>query len=317
MNINILIDRKDQLRLQGYFVFDFFNHREFRKFRTMLRIIIAFHFFLITVTGFSAVIQDTLYLNREDATMGNNLVNRCVLNNTNQFDQANGYLDVEVGDLLELTIYNTDTVDHQFEVANLNTLGTIVAGGNATYSIFCNDFGTFGIRATDPIGDILGAFAVLRVGLLNEQAFIWNLWEINDQFSHDVGSGLVTAMPSTYRPNTNIINGIVYPNTSTDPLTAVTGSVSDTIYISVVNSGNFTHTLHFHGYHVKIVQATLATDKVNWVKDTAPIHKNETLTFQLIPDKPGMYPVHDHNLVSVLTQNTYPGGMITTLNIQP
>lgn len=283
----------------------------------MLRTFIIIVLVQLTLNSFGAVVQDTLYLNREDVTMGNNLVNRCVLNNTAQFNQANAYLDVEVGDLLELTIYNTDTVDHQFEVANLNTLGTIAAGGNATYTVFCDNFGTYGIRATDPIGDILGAFAVLRVGLMNEQAFIWNLWEINDQFSHDVGNGIVTGIPSTYRPNTNIINGMVYPATSSDPLTAVTGNVADTIYISVVNSGNFVHTLHFHGYHVKIVQATLHSDKVNWVKDTNPVHKNETLTFQLIPDKPGMYPVHDHNLVSVLTQNTYPGGMITTLNIQP
>lgn len=267
--------------------------------------------------GFSAVIEDTLYLNRDTVVMGNYLVNRCVLNNTSTFDKRNAHLDVEVGDLLELTIYNTDTVDHQFEVANLNTLGTIVAGGNATYSVFCDDFGTFGIKATDPIGDLLGAFAVLRVGLQNEQAFIWNLWEINDQFSHDVGNGLATAIPSTYRPNTNIINGMVYPTTTTDPLTVVTGNVNDSIYISVVNSGNFVHTLHFHGYHVKIIQATQRTDKVNWVKDTNPIYKDETITLLLVPDKEGMYPVHDHNLVSVLTQNTYPGGMITMLNIQP
>lgn len=283
----------------------------------MLRAIITLITISYSVTAFSAVIQDTLYLNREDATMGNNLVNRCVLNNTAQFDQSNGYLDVEVGDLLELTIYNMDTVDHQFEVANLNTLGTIAAGGNASYSVFCNDFGTFGIRATDPIGDLLGAFAVLRVGLQNEQSFIWNLWEINDQFSHDVGNGSVTGIPSTYRPNTNTINGIVYPATSSNPLTEVTGNVNDTIYISVVNSGNFVHTLHFHGFHVKVIQATLDVQKVNWIKDSNPILKNETLTLQLIPDKPGIYPVHDHNLVSVLTQNAYPGGMITTLNIQP
>ncbi|MFZ9027959.1 MAG: multicopper oxidase domain-containing protein [Crocinitomicaceae bacterium] len=272
---------------------------------------------ILSLTAHSAVIEDTLYLNRDTVMMGNHLVNRCVLNHTSTFDKRNAHLDVEVGDLLELTIYNTDTVDHQFEVANLNTLGSIVAGGSATYSVFCGDFGTFGIKASDPIGDLLGAFAVLRVGLQNEQAFIWNLWEINDQFSHDVGDGLVTALPSTYRPNTNIINGMVYPTTTTDPLTVVTGNVGDTLYISVVNSGNFTHTLHSHGYHVKIVQATLRDDRVNWVKDSNPILKNETLTFQLIPDKPGMYPVHDHNLVSVLTQNTYPGGMITMLNIQP
>lgn len=283
----------------------------------MLQKVLLFSFIMLVSTANSAVILDTLYLKRETVTMGNNLVNRCVLNNEDLFDQANGFLDVEVGDILELTIYNTDTVDHQFELSNISVLGTIQAGGNDSYSISCNEFGTFGIQATDPIGDILGAMAVLRVGLINEQSFIWNLWEVNDQLSVNVGDGIETTIPNSYKPNTNTINGIVYPATSSDPIGAVTGNVNDTIYISIVNSGNMVHTLHFHGYHVKIVQATKRTSTLNWVKDTAPIFKDETLTVQLIPHQPGMYPVHDHNLVSVLTQNVYPGGMITILNIQP
>lgn len=249
--------------------------------------------------------------------MGNNLVNRCVLNDSTSFSQTNAFIDVNTGDVLELTIYNLDTVSHSFEVSNNSPLGSIAAGGNNTYSISFNEFGTFGIAATDVIGDYLGAFAVVRVGLLNEQCFIWNLWDMNDLLSHEIGDGTVTSVPADYRPNVYTINGIVYPQTTTDTIGAVTGNIHDTIYISIVNAGNMVHTLHFHGYHFKIVQATLRTHVIDWEKDSAPVMPNETMTVRLIPDKEGIYPVHDHNLISVLTQNTYPGGMITTLNIQP
>ena len=40
------------------------------------------------------------------------------------------------------------------------------------------------------------------------------------------------------------------------------------------------------------------------------------MTLLLVPDQPGMYPVHNHNLVTVATGG-YPGGMITRLNIMP
>lgn len=272
---------------------------------------------LISSNSFGAIIQDTLFLNRDTVTMGNLPVNRCVLNDSITFNKTNANIQLEIGDILQLTIYNQDTVEHSFGVVNISTLGTISAGGNSTYSIPFNDFGTFGIVATDPIGNLLGAFAVIRVGLMNEQSFIWNLWDIKAELSHEIGDGTENSIPVDYRPNVYTINGEVYPETTTDPIGAVTGNVNDTIYISIVNSGNMVHTLHFHGYHFTFIQATLRTHVINWEKDSTPMLQNETVTIRLIPDKEGMYPVHDHNLISVLTQNTYPGGMITVLNIQP
>ena len=261
--------------------------------------------------------NDTLYLNRDTVTMGNLLVNRCVLNDSTIFNKQNGHIDLEIGDLLEVVIYNQDTISHDFSVANGSFLGTIPAGGNSTYSIPFNNFGTYGIKASDPTGDLLGAFAVIRVGLANEISFIWNLWDINDSLSHDIGDGIENSIPVDYRPNVYTINSEVYPETANEPIGAVNGSIGDTIYVSIVNSGNMIHTLHFHGFHFEFLQVAQRTHVVNWIKDSAPVFLDETITLRFVPDKNGMYPVHDHNLISVLSVNVYPGGMITTLNIQP
>ena len=43
----------------------------------------------------------------------------------------------------------------------------------------------------------------------------------------------------------------------------------------------------------------------------------EVLKLELIPDKPGVYPVHDHNLIGVTGGMFYPNGMFTTLRIVP
>ncbi len=263
-----------------------------------------------------AVIDDTLYIHRDTVTMAELLVNRCVLNPTSTFEKRNAYIDISIGDDLQLTIINTDSIAHDLGVSNIVSLGTVNASDTVTFSHTFNGFGTFGIAITSTLGYQLGAQATVRVGIPN-QSFMWNLWEMNDTLSLDLGNGITSSIPTDYYPNVNTINGEAHPETVADTLGRVIGNVGDSIYISVVNSGNIVHTIHFHGYHVKIVQATQNTSVINWTKDSPVVQPRETMTLLLVPDKPGMYPVHDHNLISVLTQNSYGGGMITNITIQP
>ena len=43
----------------------------------------------------------------------------------------------------------------------------------------------------------------------------------------------------------------------------------------------------------------------------------ETLILQIVPDKEGEYPIHDHNLVAVTGNNIYPNGIFTSILISP
>jgi hypothetical protein len=54
-----------------------------------------------------------------------------------------------------------------------------------------------------------------------------------------------------------------------------------------------------------------------WWKDSFPVKVGDHVTILLVPDKEGMYPVHDHNLVANTNVGLYPGGMIAMLNIMP
>lgn len=274
--------------------------------------------FLFTV-GFlnAATVPQTLYINRDTVTMGGKLVNRCVFNVSATFSPKNAIIDLSEGDLLELTLINNDTIPHIFGLLTGSTFGTINAGESQVHSISFTEFGTFGLMLKDNRGRMLGAIVPVRVGISSTAKFLWNFWEMNDTTSLKIGDGIYDTIVEEYRPNVNVVNAEVYPQTATDPIGAVVGNVNDELYISMVNAGNMTHTLHFHGYHVEILQAIQNSHMVSWIKDGIPLHPNEAVTVRLIPDKPGMYPVHDHNLISVLTGNIYPGGMINVLHIMP
>lgn len=265
----------------------------------------------------SATVYDTLYINHDTVEMGNFTVHRIVFNDSPIFSKTNKHLEIAVGDILELTVINTDTVSHDVSEVNGGFLATVSASGNIIISLQYNNFGSYGLKLSDSSGDLLGAFALIQVGFENTLHFHWNLYDIEQDLTTDISTNSITTIPVDYRPNVYTINGLVYPLTTSDSLGAVTGNVGDTIYISISNSGNMIHTLHFHGFHYTIIQAHQRVQTTNWIKDTTPYPKDEIVTLMLIPDQPGLYPVHDHNLISVLTGNAYPGGMITLLNIQP
>ena len=131
-----------------------------------------------------------------------------------------------------------------------------------------------------------------------------------------IANGLTTTLPNYFKPEVFTINNLYFPNTVADTLGAVTGHVNDSIIISVVNSGQMVSPFHFHGYHVKIIDVKIHQAILGWEKDTFPVFPGEAMTLLLVPDQPGMYPVHNHNLVTVATGG-YPGGMVTRLNIMP
>ena len=122
---------------------------------------------------------------------------------------------------------------------------------------------------------------------------------------------------TNYRPNYFLINGLSNPKIDQDTLAKVRGNVGDTLQLFVLNSGNAVHSLHFHGYHVKVIYSSRSSEVVGWVKDTYALYKGEVVQLEIVPDKPGEYPVHDHNLVAITANNIYPKGMFTTLVIKP
>ncbi len=218
---------------------------------------------------------------------------------------------------LQITIHNLDTISHEVSWNDQVTgvlvpaLGTVTITRNISgvqiYTLYCKDYS----------GQLLGGSFSIISGILSTQHFYWELWEtqanINAQFVGQ-NSGV---FPNPYRPNVYTINGTDYPLNMNDTLGLVQGQVGDSIYICVVNAGSMVHSLHFHGYHFKIIYSAKLNNRINWVKDSEPILQNDAMIFLLVPDKPGSYPVHDHNLTANSSNGGYPGGMMTMLMIEP
>jgi FtsP/CotA-like multicopper oxidase with cupredoxin domain len=83
----------------------------------------------------------------------------------------------------------------------------------------------------------------------------------------------------------------------------------------MTNAGMMYHFPHFHGYHVKIIEATYHKRYIGWMKDSYGMAPGESITVELVPDKPGMFPMHNHNLVTTTIGGNYPGGMMMHMHI--
>lgn len=257
---------------------------------------------------------DTLYINRDTLTITPVFFQKAALNNDTVFNAENAVLDYPLGATIDLTIINNDTVPHSVRLPNSSGTINILAGLSASVSLIDLPMGTFLMPVESSVGSFLGAGALIRVGI-NGQKFSWDLWDQEPDLTEDFGSQTISQLPNTYRPTLFTINGSVDPMDPTNG-SIITGNVGDTIYISIANNGNMDHPMHFHGYHVKIIQATKQPHMVGWSKDSFPVLAKEAMTVMLVPHQPGEYPVHNHNLIATLFNNGYPKGMITMLMIE-
>ncbi|HEY0031059.1 MAG TPA: multicopper oxidase domain-containing protein [Bacteroidia bacterium] len=276
-------------------------------------------FFVLMFTNVRANrVADTLYINSDTLTKGFQFIHFCGFNNSPVFSEINAKLYVQTGDTLDLTIVNNDTLIHDLTVDNQLTSGnTIAPSDTAIFSLSFNSEGTYRFYSSYAYGQLQGASGMILVGYPGKKHFFWNLFDQDSLYSKNVSLGLQTGFSSTYKPGIFTINSFSYPQTSMDKFGNVMANVGDSIIISIVNSGHMISTLHMHGYHFKIIQTTKDLQKLNWVKDSAPLVPYEAMTILVVPDKPGEYPVHNHNLISNTNYGIYPGGMMTHLMIDP
>lgn len=271
--------------------------------------------FIISIQSLFAL-NDTLYLIRDTISINQLLVSQTTFCEENEFSLQNVILKADVNEIAELIVANTDTIDHSFTINGIIDQ-VLPAGLTSIVTFQVPETGTYRYFSTVSQGQLMGASGILQIGYQGEISYFWNLNDINNELSHTLSDGSQSAIPSEYNPNVFTINGYSFPNTTGDPNGYVQQNVGEHIYISIINSGNMAHVLHFHGYHVEILNAQEFNKQVGWSKDTFPLKKGEAMTVLLVPDQEGEYPVHDHNLIAVTNAGFYPGGMITRLNIAP
>lgn len=283
----------------------------------MSRFITLFLLLPLFVSGTTA--YDTLYINHGTADYAFLDYHFLAFNSSDEETVRNHPVYFNA-DTLFLTIYNRDTASHSVSVDALGFESEPIATMESqTVALnFENNEGVYRLYCSSVRGWMLGASTILLKGYDNaDSRYFWNLYD--QEFGMDtlILEGSVASLPiSGYRPSTFTINGNIYPNTVTDSTALVQNAVDDEIIVAIVNSGKMSHTLHFHGFHVTILSASIDSYREGWVKDTFNLLPGEAMTIKLEPHQHGHYPVHNHNLIAVNTGG-YPGGMITMLHIEP
>jgi hypothetical protein len=270
---------------------------------------------LLTNSIRANTLSDTLYIQRAIHNIGPYETHFCTFSSTDVFEIKNKNFTLTTSDTLYLTVINHDSLNHSLTIDDwLTTNNQIVPSDTLTFALHFNVSGTYAYYSDTPYGKALGASGIISVGYEQHNNFFWNLFDQDVELSEQLALGMVTTAPNDYRPELFLINNLSYPATTSDMDVLVEGMVGDTLIINIYNSGKMNHTIHFHGYHVKILNAKIYDHYIGWIKDSFPVLIDEVMTIELVPDKPGMFPVHDHNLVTVTTI-AYPGGMMTMLHI--
>jgi len=260
-------------------------------------------------------LSDTLHLQTSAHIIGTELVYKSTLRLDTLHAPQNAFLELAVNETLTLSIVNYDSSAHQISWQDQQGAVWVNPGQTITLSRVFGSFGTYALVGTDFMAQHLGASCTILVGMASQHRYIWNLWEMQGPLSAQLATGQATSFPTIYRPNVFTINGLDYPLNMNDTLGNIMNMLGDSIYISVINRGSMPHSLHFHGYHIQIVQSLLSAQMIGWKKDSVPVLVGDVMLFLLIPDQTGVYPVHDHILTANTTAGGYTGGMMTMIEI--
>jgi FtsP/CotA-like multicopper oxidase with cupredoxin domain len=228
---------------------------------------------------------------------------------------------VNRGDELQVTLHNQDDDPHGFEVVGINGKNSSVAPGSAqTFTFSFWRSGTWLYR--DPVNypvhqgvGLAGAIEVVDGSADYDREFLWLLGDHSEEWmTAHAGGQLVDT--SRYHPDYFTVNGLSGTETNSDPRAHIVGNVGDELLIRVVNAGLRLHSLHFHGYHVDVIARNGFFLRWPLEKDTIAVPVGGTAEFVLRPHQAGVFPIHDHVVLSVAANGVYPLGMIVFTDIQ-
>lgn len=267
-----------------------------------------------------ATVNQDLYINADSLSCVDSLVIPYkAFNPTTNYEEQNVLITINVGDELDLWVINNDTIPHGFAVNNVGGNVTSIPPGDSANVVLT--FANAGVYIYHdpldmPVNTYLGLGGMIVVKDHQHASFYWNLKDHQGTWNDSIVNG-GTVNWLDYNPDLFTINGNSNPNINADPQARITGSVGDTLILHIANTGRGIHSLHLHGYHGTVLYSSKYPAHVGRSKDTMPVYPMETVVLQIIPDKPGEYPVHDHNLVAVSGNGYYPNGMFSTILILP
>lgn len=290
---------------------------------------------LAASTAHSAVRNYTLYINAGTLTV--NGAGGTTLPVWGYSDQAGAprlpgpALSAYEGDTVNITVVNNHTRNHNFVIQGLTTDATAIPpGGSRQYSFAASTAGTYVYSDTlnSIINREMGLYGALWIGPADASNKAWTngptysfqrIWVIGEMDKprwNDVAATGGTIATSVYKPNYFIINGKGGFDGMADPATTIDGMVGTSALVRIVNGGQFSHSLHFHGNHVQVLT-------VNGVRQSAPyklldvvnIPPMGTTDLLYVLNQPGEYPMHVHTAQMETANGVYLNGVVTMIKM--
>lgn len=238
-------------------------------------------------------------------------------NATKKFQPSSYRINILISDTLIMTIYNNDNVVHGHQIKGTKKTVLIPVNTSITDTIIGSKESiiVFYDPLNFPTNKSMGLSGMVCVANHFNKSFYWNLQEFQTSYSTDIADKKVVDWKKYY-PDYFTINGLSHPDLEKDASATIVANVGDSIKIFVLNTGQSKHSIHFHGFHCKVIYTSSNIMQVDADKDTFPMLSMESAILLLIPDKLGVYSVHDHNLVAVTGGSVHPNGMFTMMTIQ-
>lgn len=200
---------------------------------------------------------------------------------------------------------------------------TVAPGATMTYQFIANNSGSYFYCDTSQgeLGHAMGLCGPLVVlpadgsntlypgGTLFDAQYTLVLQELDTRLNTAITTGLPYNMDN-YEPNYFFVNGFSYPDTTTDPETAISMTVGQNIAVRIINPGLIYNPLHFHGYHVKVATRNRQIETQVIDKDTVSVAPHECVEILLPVAQAGVYPLHSHFLPAVTANGVYANGAL-------
>jgi FtsP/CotA-like multicopper oxidase with cupredoxin domain len=238
---------------------------------------------------------------------------------------------VRQGEPVNISLYNDLELEVNLVISGvLEDTAPIAPGSSNTYSFMAPAAGTY-LFLDGANGDLgramglAGPMVVIPAGDGNrlfeggpefDRQYTLVLNETDDRINRAVAINEAVDL-AYYEPNFFFVNGLSYPNTSTDEKTLISMNVGDRVALRFINAGLITNPMHFHGYHVEVVSRNRRLEAAVVEKDTVPVGVDECVDVILTCNQAGAYPLHTHYVPGVTANGVYVnpyGGALIVMN---
>jgi FtsP/CotA-like multicopper oxidase with cupredoxin domain len=249
------------------------------------------------------------------------------------------------GDIVNLTLVNDEDpmktkynpggagYDLAMDGFNLPDSGPIKAGQRFTYHFVAANVGTYWYHSrVDALQDrqmgLYGSFIVQSATDPTteypntptfDKPYTFVLSEMDDVEHKQEYNALHNGGPAVNWSNPLLdyffINGKVYPDTMMDPGDSINATLGQTVLVRLINAGSEVHMMHTHGFHFLVIAANGRQLDQPYYKDTLLVDPGSRYDIIIRFNQVGRYMFHDHIDENITNNGSYPGGMITMINV--